>query len=126
MPEGPPSSPESGHLNVSPRFGNSTVVNIALAPRSNSPRSSVSFEDSLLAVAQPPVNRTQHVGIIVGPDKLLFVGFSLGPDVRGSQLADVGLLARRDHDRSREDVFVVAARILAVDPALHVVGFGNA
>src|SRR3979490_1206710 len=94
-------------------------------PCSHSPRSSISFEDSLLAVAQPPVNRTQHVGIIVGPAPLLFIGFGLGPYIRGRELADVGLLTRGDHHRSREDVFVVAAGILAVDPALHVVGFGN-
>src|ERR1700694_4684592 len=31
----------------------------------------------LLAVAQPAIDGTQHVGIIVGPDPLLVVGFGL-------------------------------------------------
>src|SRR4051812_32396969 len=77
---------------------------------------------SLLAIAQPPPHRPEHVGIIVGPDPLIVLGFSLCPLLRGCDGADIGLLARRNHDRGREDVFIVAVGILAVDPALEVVG----
>jgi hypothetical protein len=35
----------------------------------------------LLAIPQPSVHRTEHVGIIVGPDPLLCVGCGLGPHV---------------------------------------------
>ncbi len=53
----------------------------------------------LLAVAQPPVHRTEHVGIIVSPHPLVFVGLGLGPHIRRRELADIGLLARGDHHR---------------------------
>ena len=36
----------------------------------------------LFAVAHPPPDRAQHVGIIVGPDPLVVFGFGLGPFVR--------------------------------------------
>ena len=80
----------------------------------------------LLPVAQPAPDRTEHVGIIVGPDPLLLVSFGQFPLVRRCQLADVGLLARRHHHRGREDVLAVAPGILAIDPALEIVLLGDA
>src|SRR5216683_6406776 len=71
----------------------------------------------LLSVAQSPIDGAEHVGIIVGPHPLVLGGLGFGPLLRGCQLADIGLLARGHHHRGREDIFVIASGILAIDPA---------
>src|ERR1700730_5295644 len=82
-------------------------------------------EALLFSVAEPPVDRAEHVGIIVGPDSLVLTSLGQIPFVGSRQLADIALLTRRDHDRGCEDVFIVAVRVLAVDPALQIVGLGD-
>jgi hypothetical protein len=48
----------------------------------------------LFAVAQPPVHGAKHIGVIVGPDPLILVGFGLRPHIRIVQFANIFILAR--------------------------------
>src|SRR5258705_12607405 len=50
-----------------------------------------------LAVAQPPPDRAEHVGIIVGPDPLVLVGLLQRPILTPSQLSALRLLAPPGH-----------------------------
>src|SRR5262249_40207212 len=76
----------------------------------------------LLAVAEAAVERADDVGIVVGPAPLLFVVLGLGPLFGCRELADIRLVTGRHHHRGREDIFVVAAGILAEHPAPQIVG----
>src|SRR6202012_5261958 len=99
---------------------------LALARPARAPRLLRMRESALFPVAKPAIDGAQHVAIVVSPDPLTGRRFRCLPLLDRRELADIGLLARGDHDIGCEDVFAVAAGILVIDPALQAVGIGNA
>src|SRR5260370_14244608 len=78
----------------------------ALEPAGSSPsaRQHGHGEALRLAVAQPPPDRAEHVGIIVGPDPLVLVRLLQRPSLSRPQLANRGRLPPPAHDRRPENI----------------------